>query len=380
MEGVWINEHEDIIFDIDEGVDAVLFLTDEKYKELGERAGIEFEQKIIPRLNAKYHQVKGGDDAWINAYLNVKHDPVSDRTSVVVSFIVDSDTSSKLYEIPLSKNEESEFIAMLDKVLAKQGIFEYQGYHFEPVGKFSPETSFRGNDDEWLVGNNELCLKNYDGLGRYSYNDFCNATSHKNVDVFMCMETGDVYTPGEHELFEYKGFYEPFLEHMDLHNKLTLTYVGEANFGYPAYKDDYGRLWANTNDRYSDADGLCSLTGNSLEGEPNEPFHKEKYDKVVFVGEPDLREKSYELEYMMLGRMKSDCEYFLGYGMASEKYLKGGNVSEHIAEMKKLWDKLPADLKPEWLTMQQIEDYGKRMTGALEAKKSRKAKERSDER
>ena len=39
--------------------------------------------------------------------------------------------------------------------------------------------------------------------------------------------------------------------------------------------------------------------------------------------------------YMMLIRLQSDCDYFLGYGGHSEKVLWGENVDQHIAYMKK---------------------------------------------
>lgn len=69
----------------------------------------------------------------------------------------------------------------------------------------------------------------------------------------------------------------------------------------------------------------------------------------------------YQHTYMMLGRLQMDCEYFLNWGNRAEKHLWGLNVPDHIAEMKKLWNSLPADAKPEWLTMEQIESYEKDM-------------------
>ena len=66
-----------------------------------------------------------------------------------------------------------------------------------------------------------------------------------------------------------------------------------------------------------------------------------------------------EFNYMMLDRLKSDCLYFLGYGNRSVNRLYYPTVEEHINEMKKLWHLLP--VKPEWLTLQEIEDLEKRM-------------------
>lgn len=63
---------------------------------------------------------------------------------------------------------------------------------------------------------------------------------------------------------------------------------------------------------------------------------------------------------MMLGRLQSDCDYFLGFGNRAEKHLWAGNVVGQIKEMKKLYNEL--EIKPEWLTLEQINDYEKEMT------------------
>lgn len=64
--------------------------------------------------------------------------------------------------------------------------------------------------------------------------------------------------------------------------------------------------------------------------------------------------------YMMLSRLKGDCEYFLNHGNRCEKHLWAGNVAEQIAEMKGLWESL--DEKPEWMTMKDIEEYEAKMS------------------
>lgn len=65
--------------------------------------------------------------------------------------------------------------------------------------------------------------------------------------------------------------------------------------------------------------------------------------------------------YMMLGRLQSDNDYYLGYGNRSEKRLWAGNVDDQIKEMKKLWNQLPEDGKPEWLSMEDILEYERKM-------------------
>ena len=68
---------------------------------------------------------------------------------------------------------------------------------------------------------------------------------------------------------------------------------------------------------------------------------------------------NYENEYRLLGRLKADCEYFLGWGGRAEKHLWAGNVREQIAKMRELYAALPE--KPEWLTLEDIDRYAQRM-------------------
>ena len=65
--------------------------------------------------------------------------------------------------------------------------------------------------------------------------------------------------------------------------------------------------------------------------------------------------------YMMLGRLKSDCEYFLGFGCGSVRHLWAGDIDLQIAEMKRLWNSFANDKKPQWLSLEDINQYELRM-------------------
>jgi hypothetical protein len=67
-------------------------------------------------------------------------------------------------------------------------------------------------------------------------------------------------------------------------------------------------------------------------------------------------------QYLILSRLQSDCEYFLGNGNRTNTSLFHGNVIEHIKAMKELWIKL--DTKPTWLSMKDIIDYERKMRQA----------------
>ena len=65
--------------------------------------------------------------------------------------------------------------------------------------------------------------------------------------------------------------------------------------------------------------------------------------------------------YQLLGRMKSDCEYYLGYGDRNDKYLWSGNPKDQIRDMRTIYHAFPKSARPEWLTEGQIDDFEARM-------------------
>lgn len=74
-------------------------------------------------------------------------------------------------------------------------------------------------------------------------------------------------------------------------------------------------------------------------------------------------------EYMLLDRLRSDCEYFLGAGETAENnHLWAGNPEAQIEKMQELYDMLPE--KPEWLTQEDINQYAQQMIPEKEAEKA----------
>lgn len=59
----------------------------------------------------------------------------------------------------------------------------------------------------------------------------------------------------------------------------------------------------------------------------------------------------------MLGRLKSDCDYYLGNGNRCKGHLWASDEKSQIEEMKKLFREFPDDKKPEWLRWEQILEY-----------------------
>jgi len=73
--------------------------------------------------------------------------------------------------------------------------------------------------------------------------------------------------------------------------------------------------------------------------------------------------KTYEprFRYMMLSRMKSDCDYYLGNGNRYADHLWAGTEEKQIANMKALWDTFDSEDKPEWLTKDELKEYARQL-------------------
>ena len=64
-------------------------------------------------------------------------------------------------------------------------------------------------------------------------------------------------------------------------------------------------------------------------------------------------------DYVLLDRLRADCDYFLGAGGRSEKHLWAGSAYAQIRKMRELYDALSE--KPEWLTAEAIDRYAAQM-------------------
>ena len=140
-------------------------------------------------------------------------------------------------------------------------------------------------------------------------------------------------------------------------NARTMKYVGVDDWDRPVYKCiETGALWKDVT-MGSDNPQLYSC-GNDFDGEPCSPI---KSDLVVTF-KTKHEESPYRFNYMMLDRLRSDCDYYLGYGNRNKSRLCGGSVSEHIEKMKELHNSFPEGQGPEWLTYEGILEYEKQMS------------------
>lgn len=75
----------------------------------------------------------------------------------------------------------------------------------------------------------------------------------------------------------------------------------------------------------------------------------------------DVIRRDKRFRYMLLARLQSDCEYYLGFGNRSTGRLWAGDEARQIEWMTRLYDSFPEDEKPRWLTREKIAEYANRM-------------------
>lgn len=81
--------------------------------------------------------------------------------------------------------------------------FKYCGWTFRPVGRIDSKMSFKTG----LIHTHSAAINDFMD---YNYNNFYNAATplSDRCDVFYCEESGNYYTPGEEELFQWRGPFE----------------------------------------------------------------------------------------------------------------------------------------------------------------------------
>lgn len=146
---------------------------------------------------------------------------------------------------------------------------------------------------------------------------------------------------------------------------IDVKYIGKDDWDRHIVKDPktgkfYGDVNLTTVGKDKDLSNASwhTYSGNDpYDGEPEMPIG----DDIKFnIVNPDAIPSDYQrFEYSLLSRLESDCKYFLGNGNGNVKDLWAGSVDKQIAKMKELYNQL--EEKPEWITMEDIDNYEKQM-------------------
>lgn len=84
-----------------------------------------------------------------------------------------------------------------------------------------------------------------------------------------------------------------------------------------------------------------------------------------------IENSSTKFKYQLLSRLKSDCNYYLGYGNRNDKNLWSGSAEQQIVDMKALLESFDRPNKPEWLTIMDIWEYEIKMTNKISIKEAK---------
>ena len=148
--------------------------------------------------------------------------------------------------------------------------------------------------------------------------------------------------------------------------KIKLIYKYEENGNY-YYEDENEKLYCeNGNHNIGE---VCLWHCTKDYGEPI--CEVENLDKYELVNNPKddpnfEKKQANKFDYMMLGRLQSDCDYFLGCGNGSLNSLYYHNVDRHIEEMKKIYNSFSKEERPEWISLEEIDSYQEKMNKILE--------------
>lgn len=102
---------------------------------------------------------------------------------------------------------------------------------------------------------------------------------------------------------------------------------------------------------YESKDIYFSRCYEIIDGKEVEKFCSELLE---ILETPRTKDK---FSFMLLGRLKSDCDYWLGMGNKSDRSLWAGNPFDQIEKMRELWK----ITKPHWLSLKEIENYAEKM-------------------
>jgi hypothetical protein len=130
---------------------------------------------------------------------------------------------------------------------------------------------------------------------------------------------------------------------------MKVKFVGFGGYlETPCYEDEEGKLYFDENNGRS---GLSLYTGAYREkdcgeicGEPNV-----RVTEPVECDEPFVRSPR-EADYMLLGRLQRDCNYFITRNGECGKNGLWSDIETILSEMEKILNSFAEDEKPEWLT------------------------------
>lgn len=152
---------------------------------------------------------------------------------------------------------------------------------------------------------------------------------------------------------------------------IKLKRIKENCYGNIVYQDqDTNIYYVDISNNYNGEPDLYTCAPPyDMDGEPDSPL-KRDYEIINPISERERLMQQYRFTYMMLYRLQDDCKGYFGSGnpdscadwrFQNELFVWGQDIKELVEEMKKLWKMIPCDLKPEWITWDEIVGYANRI-------------------
>ena len=151
----------------------------------------------------------------------------------------------------------------------------------------------------------------------------------------------------------------------------TVRRIGDHFIEGGLYQDEEGRYYCDCHREPKD-DGTIEVCILCPSDDPDgEPVHIVTAKLENPPTEREKREKAFQFEYMMLSRLQQDARAYFGTGNEEEdkwdcRYHNANNIwgttiESHVKAMREYWDKIPEDIKPEWCTEAEIEEYERKV-------------------
>lgn len=146
--------------------------------------------------------------------------------------------------------------------------------------------------------------------------------------------------------------------------ELRLRRFGENFYGQMVYQDvDTGRYYVSLRDIDPNEPTLYTVSpSDDPDGEPENPYDGD-YTIVNPMTDREKREELHVFDYMMCSRISQDIRAFLHGGpedcRCKNERMLGQSIRSLMEELKKYWARIPADLKPQWLTQDEIDSWEK---------------------
>lgn len=151
--------------------------------------------------------------------------------------------------------------------------------------------------------------------------------------------------------------------------ELRLRRIGENFYGQMVYQDvDTGRYYVSLRDIDPNEPTLYTVNpSDDPDGEPEKPYDGD-YTIVNPMTDREKREKLQEFNYAMCGRISQDIRAFLFAGpddcrFRNERMIFNQDIRSAMESLEDYWNKIPEDLKPEWLTKEEMESFRTAIAG-----------------